>query len=332
MHKPGIAFLRAIKGPKSKIKHCLVFFCDFDDTLYVPESPKTTKRNLQAIDKLRRKGHIVVLITARSYNCLLMDMRDISKHVDYIVANDGAVIYTINRGEAVTIYQDVLDNQLLGRFGDEIFNEKKVDGYEVVSYCGDKELDGFIPGSFKVRIWTKETKDAEAIHALVQNKFKGELSSFIYPNVPERRHHDAPRLMWVDYDHNNAVDVYNINTNKGAAVKRLLEHIRRQLPSDTTIRTAAAGDHYNDVTMLEGCDLSFVMSKGRKEVKALAKKEHNITIVPNAWSAIAIALNPKRYQQTLKWRRYVKRRRQRKLQRAPQRKYHALSKKIIRAS
>ena len=256
----------------------------------MPEFPETTKLNIEAIDRLRQRDYIVVVITARSYACLLMNMPDAPGHFDYIVANDGAVIYKID-GTTTVLYEDAMEDWLINRFQSEL-KLLPIGEHAIVNYSGEKELNAIQPATriYKIRYWTKDKRDGDAIYNLVRSEFKEELSAFIYPEVPPYRHHDISRLPWIANPAlNTAVDIYNAKTNKGTAVNWLLEYIKPQLPNNAVIRTVAAGDHYNDIAMLTDCniDTSFVMEKGRKEVKALS----GIQIVPNLHTAIDYVLN-----------------------------------------
>lgn len=278
-----------LQKQRQQLKLITCFF-DFDDTIYVPEFPETTKLNIEAIDRLRQRGYIVVVITARSYACLLMNMPDVPRHFDYIVANDGAVIYKIDGTTTpLVLYEDAMEDRLINRFQSKL-KSLPIGEHAIVNYSGEKELDGIQPATriYKIRYWTKDKRDGDAIYNLVRSEFKKELSAFIYPEVPYYRHHDISRLPWiVDPALNTAVDIYNVNTNKRTAVNWLLEYIEPQLPNNAAIYTVAAGDHYNDIEMLCNVDRSFVMEKGRKEVKALS----GIQIVPNLHTAIDSVLN-----------------------------------------
>lgn len=259
-----------------------LFFFDFDDTVFTPKSPETIQQNIEAIDKLRKNGHIVTIITARSLDCLRMNMSDVAFHVDYIVANDGTITYQCTaNGGIKPIYQHAMDGRVLRDIEEVIRSLSNNERYEIVSYISDVEQRGIILGSSKIRIWTKSAEHAAAIHRAVNNTYGTTLHSFIYPNVPEERHHDATRLPWTAGLY-NAVDIYDLDVSKEAAIDQLCSE---RLPQST--ETIAFGDHWNDMGMLEKCDYAFIIESERSEgiLKHLASKK-NVHIVESVHSAL----------------------------------------------
>lgn len=259
-----------------------LFFFDFDDTVFTPKSPETIQQNIEAIDKLRKNGHIVTIITARSLDCLRMNMSDVAFHVDYIVANDGTITYQCTaNGGIKPIYQHAMDDRVLRDIEEVIRSLSNNERYEIVSYISDVEQRGIILGSSKIRIWTKSAEHAAAIHRAVNNTYGTTLHSFIYPNVPEERHHDATRLPWTAGLY-NAVDIYDLDVSKEAAIGQLCSE---RLPQST--ETIAFGDHWNDMGMLEKCDYAFIIESERSEgiLKHLASKK-NVHIVESVHSAL----------------------------------------------
>ena len=259
-----------------------LFFFDFDDTVFTPKSPETIQQNIEAIDKLRKNGHIVTIITARSLDCLRMNMSDVAFHVDYIVANDGTITYQCTaNGGIKPIYQHAMDGRVLRDIEEVIRSLSNNERYEIVSYISDVEQRGIILGSSKIRIWTKSAEHAAAIHRAVNNTYGTTLHSFIYPNVPEERHNDATRLPWTAGLY-NAVDIYDLDVSKEAAIDQLCSE---RLPQST--ETIAFGDHWNDMGMLEKCDYAFIIESERSEgiLKHLASKK-NVHIVESVHSAL----------------------------------------------
>lgn len=259
-----------------------LFFFDFDDTVFTPKSPETIQQNIEAIDKLRKNGHIVTIITARSLDCLRMNMSDVAFHVDYIVANDGTITYQCTaNGGIKPIYQHAMDGRALRDIEKIIRSLSNNERYEIVSYISDVEQRGIILGSSKIRIWTKSAEHAAAIHQAVNDNYGDTLHSFIYPNVPEERHHDAARLRWTAGLY-NAVDIYDLDVSKEAAIGQLCSE---RLPQGT--ETIAFGDHWNDMGMLEKCDYAFIIESERSEgiLKHLASKK-NVHIVESVHSAL----------------------------------------------
>ncbi len=263
-----------------------LFFFDFDDTVFTPESPETIQQNIEAIDRLRKNGHIVVIITARSLPCLRADMQKYAAFhkfgADYIVTNDGAITYQCTaNGCAVPIYQCAMRDDVLRDAENTIRSLSDDEHYKTVSYISDVEQKGFILGASKIRIWTESTKHAEEIHRAINDNYGDTLHSFIYPNVPEKRHHDATRLLWTAGLY-NAVDIYGLNVSKEAAIDQLCSE---RLPQGT--ETIAFGDHANDMGMLKKCDYAFVIKSVRSEgiLKHLAGKK-NVHIVNSVYSAL----------------------------------------------
>ena len=259
-----------------------LFFFDFDDTVFTPKSPETIQQNIQAIDRLRKNGHIVVIITARSLNCLQMNMSDVAFHTDYIVTNDGTITYQCTaNGGIKPIYQHAMDGLALRDIEKIIKSLSNNERYEIVSYISDVEQRGIILGSSKIRIWTDNTKHAEGIHQKISSTYRDTLHSFIYPHVPEERHHDATRLSWTAGLY-SAVDIYDLDVSKEAAIGQLCSE---RLPQG--IETIAFGDHWNDMGMLKKCDYAFIIESERSEgiLKRLTGKK-NVHIVESVHSAL----------------------------------------------
>ena len=237
---------------------------------------------MQAIDRLRKNGHIVVIITARSLNCLQMNMSDVAFHTDYIVTNDGTITYQCTaNGGIKPIYQHAMDDRALRDIEKIIRSLSNNERYEIVSYISDVEQRGIILGSSKIRIWTDNAKHAEGIHQKISSTYRDTLHSFIYPHVPEERHHDAARLRWTAGLY-NAVDIYDLDVSKEAAIDQLCSE---RLPQGA--ETIAFGDHWNDMGMLERCEYAFIIESERSEgiLKDLAGKK-NVHIVESVHSAL----------------------------------------------
>ena len=237
---------------------------------------------MQAIDRLRKNGHIVVIITARSLNCLQMNMSDVAFHTDYIVTNDGTITYQCTaNGGIKPIYQHAMDDRALRDIEKIIRSLSNNERYEIVSYISDVEQRDIILGSSKIRIWTKSAEHASKIHQAINGTYGNTLHSFIYPNVSEERHHDATRLSWTAGLY-SAVDIYDLDVSKEAAIDQLCSE---RLPQGA--ETIAFGDHWNDMGMLERCEYAFIIESERSEgiLKDLAGKK-NVHIVESVHSAL----------------------------------------------
>ena len=88
-----------------------LFVTDYDDTLYTNDI--SIKKNIEEINKLRKKDFKVMISTGRSYPSIKTQVNLYQIPYDYLSCADGSVIYD-NKGGI--IYYECLDSKIINEF------------------------------------------------------------------------------------------------------------------------------------------------------------------------------------------------------------------------
>ncbi len=236
---------------------------DLDDTL-LNEDLSVSKRNMDAIQKIREKGVMVTVATGRATPSALYysDLLGLDLPV---ISYQGARVTDKKSGKAL------YDNEL---HLDEIKPLIKV-AEETGTH-----FNIFIDDVIYVEKMTEWAKRYKKLSNNVHMEVVGKLSEFIDRGVTKAifiDHHD--RLERIKPDVEQAADdntniffskpffleCTNSNATKGAALKFLGEHlgVKRE-------EMIAIGDTYNDISMIEYAGMGVCMANGPREVQELA--------------------------------------------------------------
>ena len=234
---------------------------DMDGTL-LDDSGSLDRDFFDVLDKLLELDIIFVVASGRQYYQLMNNFEHYADCITYIAENgslvmaEGKELYTstLDRENIVKILNDIeeLDNittVLCGRkaayFNADdkgIFDEvrKYYYSYEIL---GDfSKIDDDILKIALYDLSTPENNSYRALHTKWKDRFQLTIS--------------APQWM----------DIYNIGTNKGKAVKLLQEKygIKKE-------ETMVFGDYYNDIDMFEYAFYSYAMENAPDDVKEKAR-------------------------------------------------------------
>jgi Cof subfamily protein (haloacid dehalogenase superfamily) len=235
-----------------------VVFFDIDGTLVSPVIGTVSDRVQRAIETIREKDILPVLVSGRPAYTMLPIARQLS--IDTYIAYNGGLI--IQNGQ--TIYKNPIDRQVLEQFvAFSVENDHPLifpgEEQHYVTHLRHPVLDHLFTGPharkpiFDPDYWkTNDVYQMELVakHASLdayRDRFRDQLS--FYP--------------WHAYD--GATNVNHIQTSKAAALRTLLD----VLAIDVTA-SAAIGDGTNDVEMIQAAGIGIAMGNACDELKAVA--------------------------------------------------------------
>ncbi len=224
-------------------------FLDIDGTLAKHE--KVIKENIDAIRKVREKGHLVFINTGRGYQNIPEYIRN-ADYIDGFVAGIGAHIVI----KEETIFSNPMDKDLINGVVNAFLGSK-----HYVFFEGEDSLIqiGTVPlNNIKLCITEKDGYTGELL--------KHKISKFTIMNQGEYTKEQKEAL--------NAVRLIDMNrycegtmkeNSKGEGLKRVAEYYN--IPIE---RTIAMGDSKNDIEMLKSAGTAVVMGDGQIEAKQYA--------------------------------------------------------------
>ena len=250
---------------KLKMKNLL--FTDLDGTLF--KSDSTISENMHAaLKRLTANGHIFAISSGRPLPSILERVELLDMHFPnmYIIANNGANIYDLNKHE--NIFSKKLPSDVIRSICD-LCNESDlhVHSYtdeEIIGFEDDKELKfyhkrvhmpfirtndiaGYLKdGAYKVQIISLESKkDLEDMRDKILCKLGDKVEAF--------------------FSNDRYLEILPKGVSKGAAVIMLTD-----LLSMSRSNTFAAGDDENDIPMIETAHTGIAMKNASDKVKAAA--------------------------------------------------------------
>lgn len=238
-----------------------IIIADLDGTLLQNGAQEVSRRALELIKELHRKGIIFVAASGRQYANLFRLFKDASEHMAFICENGALIMYagkviqksSMERNTALKLIEDIYqregcevlasgqntsylkpkDNTYTDRIANILKNNTKiVENHETVT-------EDFIKISVYEKAGIMEHSAAYFINKW-QDKVKCTVSGF----------------GWLDF--------VNKNVNKGMALLALLDVLH--IPASEAM---AFGDNYNDLEMLSLVKYGYVMENAVEEIKSM---------------------------------------------------------------
>lgn len=228
-------------------------FFDLDWTLYDHHNGRWDHESIEAIKEMKRRGHKVVFVTARSQDSAkTLGVFDLGIEWDAFVTSAGAIAF----------FED----------GYQIISQVKEDDvYKFIDLCARIGSTFEIVSVNKRILIGEETPGFEAYYrdfkelAPKQRKYEGEeVTGFNFFDDKEKEEivkKEFPQFVYYRY-HDYAVDITATPHVKGEAMKVVLERF-----SLTREEAIAFGDGDQDVSMKLGAKVFAVMDNAVDEVK-----------------------------------------------------------------
>lgn len=250
---------------------------DLDGTL-LNSCGYVTNETIMAITTAIEKGVEVVLATGRSVGLICDNLRDI-KEIKYVIASNGAAV--IDLRENKVIFSEYISVEVLKKII-EIIEKFPI----VVEFYSNGYIyidEDIIVNTSKYGISNETIKFISNNHKLVKNIFplirEGNnvewLNSIEKVNIPFLKEDMKNELfnslllirnkVKVTSSVIDNIEINTINTNKGNALKKLIEIIGINLKE-----TAAIGDNNNDIEMIEEVGIGIVMGNASDDIKIKA--------------------------------------------------------------
>ena len=252
---------------------CIV--SDFDYTLFLHDSPSETRKNLRAVRRWRKRGGYFIIASSRDYADIVRILPRIHRYADYLILNGGMTFMTA-RGKI--IQSEDLGGAYLPQMLFEEFDDTQFSGaYAAISYCDNKEIQGFAPHSRKYRIWFERAEDLRIAESILAKHFGESLSFFAYTDV--RKNHDL-HLSWINPSMTNVIEIFGENASKEHAI---MYNCNSSFIKNRKITTI--GDDKNDIGMIVEFD-GYALESAPEEVRNAAPDGHVIASVRNLIDSI----------------------------------------------
>ena len=209
---------------------------DYDNTLYVKNN-QIYKKNIQYIKEFMTKGNLFIIITGRSYKGIKDDLIENNIPYDYLICNDGAILFNSKDECLKTETIDI---------------EKIKKCQEILNYNNYRNYldDGF-----------KEIKTPEKCIKIIA-KYKDKTNAEMIVNEIKKQ---VDVYAYVSTEHINIIDSH---VNKCTGLENLLK-IENLSPKNLTV----IGDEINDYEMLKKFD-GVTMKNHSTELDDLNLKEY----------------------------------------------------------
>ncbi|MBB6024470.1 Cof subfamily protein (haloacid dehalogenase superfamily) [Paenibacillus sp. JGP012] len=261
-----------------------LFATDLDGTLLNRDS-QISRENAEAVQKAQQTGMKVTIATGRVYS----DVVDISRQGGIktpIIGSNGATIHDENgerlfhlpleRDTAASVMQWLEDEQIYYEASTQMGIYAAISTHEAMLAELERVL-GSKPGEDIERMIhsIKKHYNKKDYHR-VKNHLEIPAEACIYNIMafsmnPEKvkagREHFSSRsdvAMVVSFEHN--FEMQHPDVSKGNALTKLAEHLNISMQD-----TAAIGDNFNDVSMLQMAGLGIAMGNAEPEIRAMAK-------------------------------------------------------------
>ncbi len=194
-----------------------ILVSDFDGTLFTTE--EQTRKNCMAIHQFQKEGNLFVIATGRNLDSLLRVTREYNIPYDYLICNDGTMIFDHNHNCLSTVYIPLECNQQIIRAIEE--DDPYVIWYLDTGhgYTNDPNLPA-----------------TKCIVKLQDREKAKKLLSKIETEIPEIH----------GYISENWLNLLPSVTNKSKGIKKLLDIVKKSTNLVDTI-----GDNANDEAMLK---------------------------------------------------------------------------------
>lgn len=232
-----------------------VLASDYDGTLRTEEAVDVN--DVHAIQKFREKGNLFGLVTGRSMESIQKEIANNNIEFDFIVGNNGGVIYDKDFNRLECVYMDF--NKAL-----DIISYIKTldcvsyvinDGFHRFKFSVDKNQIDHKYGNLKDTTEKEEEildrgKIAQLVISLNDQMLADEISHYINTNF---------KGFAVAYVNINCVDIVPVGVSKAEGLYFIEQHLG--LEHDDIY---AIGDSFNDIPMLEefhGCAVAHARSE-----------------------------------------------------------------------
>lgn len=216
-----------------------IVFCDYDGTIYINE--QDMEKNIKCIEEYRNFGGIFVIVTGRSKTSVYGVIEKYNIQYDYIIANNGAVIFD-NVGNK--IYEQTIKNKDSTTIIEYL---KLKPNTEIFYYDENDKVKYEHQELLKIRAKTCEIESAKDIEQEVNSLFKDSVIAF------------------ADFSY-SIVEIVSKKAGKEKTIKQLLNILNMRSEQAITI-----GDGRNDISMIKEYN-GYSMENADDEAKKVASK------------------------------------------------------------
>ena len=236
----------------------LVF--DLDGTL-LDGNRNMPLENINYLNKLKRKGYIIVIATGRTLLSACDKLNNI-KCVDYIISDTGGKIYDLGKKEF--IYKKSISNDtafsILNLYNDNFRYIDVCSNGKYYKYSLLLKVNDDIVKTYKNK--QKLFNDINGIDHIGINFKNNKYATEMY-NYIKSSYNDINCIITQDsFSDEKWLEILPKNTNKYNAISQLAIHLN--IPNE---RIMAFGDGLNDIEMLEKCGYGVAMANALNEVK-----------------------------------------------------------------
>lgn len=234
-----------------------IFFFDFDNTLYSHQSKRIPPSALDALERLRQQGHLVVLISGRGNESFPMFAREFRKLPDIVCLLNGQIIY--HRGELV------FERRIPGLDIRTLFEKAKQQNF----IYGGYNFEGLVISGIDARVrtvWADFHGEIPPVKAAFETT-DPVYQACLYITQEEQTLFGSMLDAYVtNWSHPYLCNLISKKAGKSQSIRWCLEHfgIRRE-------NAYAFGDGYNDMDMLEAVPHSVAMENGFEPLKKIAE-------------------------------------------------------------
>ena len=217
----------------------MILASDFDDTLFTNDI-NIVNKNIESINKFRNLGNLFVIITGRGIS-IRKCIEDYNIPYDYLICENGAMIYDKNDNIISSTYLDIKDI-------DTIKNIIKRDNLKFILDTGDKYIEDINYNNnslVSIFIDRKTTNDSEKI----LEEILSSTNTYSYLST-------------------NWINIVNKSINKMKAINILDNYLENKY------KIFAIGDAINDIDMIVKYN-GGVMTNHEKELDKLENKNYD---------------------------------------------------------
>lgn len=224
-----------------------IVFSDYDGTIYITE--ESMLKNVKFIKEYRNSGGKFVIVTGRSKTSISNVIKQYNIPYDYIISNNGAVIYN---SDMQKIYEQSIDIDISNKIIDYLNTKENI---EIFFYDDEDKVKYHNQKLLKLRIKTSDYKLAQNIEDEINSMF----------NEYIKAHSAFPGMYYDNHDF-VIVDIVSVNAGKENAIKKLLEILDIEKEQVATI-----GDGRNDIAMIKEYN-GYSMETAEIDVKKSSSK------------------------------------------------------------
>ncbi len=243
----------------------IILVSDYDNTFNRSGKPEIIHRNISAIERFRKQGNVFIIATTRSLKNLRMDFPEVDNLVDYVIADNGAMIYEGTQRIIREIHFKAKELEEIKNIVSD-FNLKCDGQVEPIYYSRGDEFQNCagIEGVTKVRLWVKNNNVCDDIIHRVE-KYTS-LIHYCYKNLSDL--HDL-YLPWITENYKNCIELFPVLASKHFAFARISATLSTMV--SPYLRSVAIGDSQVDMGLISALD-GYAISGSHPEIVAVAGK------------------------------------------------------------